>query len=71
MVCSIFMFFALHLGWWYVDALECRTKVDWVHQVDYLVNAVFAGKKKVWFVLDICMLVVCYCSAGYMGWFSK
>jgi hypothetical protein len=51
-VCSIFMFSAPHLGWRHVDACERRTKVDWAHQIDYLVNTVFAGKKKVRLVLD-------------------
>jgi hypothetical protein len=51
-VCSIFMFTAPHLGWRHVDALEHRTKVDWAHQIDYLVNTVFADKRKIRLVLD-------------------
>jgi hypothetical protein len=43
-VCSIFMFTVLHLGWCHVDVQEYRTKVDWVHQIGYLVNAVFVDK---------------------------
>jgi hypothetical protein len=50
--CSIFMFSAPHLGWRHVDALEHRTKVDWAHQVDYLVNTIFADKRKIRLVLD-------------------
>jgi hypothetical protein len=35
-----------------VDAREHRTKVDWAHQIDYLVNIVFADKRKILLVLD-------------------
>jgi len=45
--CSIFMFTAPHLGWRHVDAQEHRTKVDWAHQIDYLVNVVFSDKQKI------------------------
>ena len=50
--CSIFMFTAPHLGWRHVDAREHRTKIDWAHQIDYLVNTVFADKRKILLVLD-------------------
>jgi hypothetical protein len=50
--CSIFMFTAPHLGWRHVDAQEHRTKVDWAHQIDYLVNVVFSDKQKILLVLD-------------------
>jgi hypothetical protein len=50
--CSIFMFTAPHLGWRHVDAQEHRTKVDWAHQIGYLVNVVFSDKQKILLVLD-------------------
>jgi len=50
--CSIFMFTAPHLGWRHVDAQEHRAKVDWAHQIDYLVNVVFSDKRKIRLVLD-------------------
>jgi len=50
--CCIFMFTAPHLGYRHVDAQERRTKIDYAHQIDYLVNEIFPDKKKIRLVQD-------------------
>jgi len=50
--CAIFMFTAPLEGWRHVDAQEHRTKLDWAHQIDYLVNGIFSDKQKIRLVLD-------------------
>jgi hypothetical protein len=50
--CSIFMFSAPLESWRHVDAQEHRTKIDYAHQIDCLVNTVYADKEKIRLVQD-------------------
>jgi hypothetical protein len=50
--CSIFMFTAPLESWRHVDAQEHRTKIDYAHQIDYLVNTIYADKDKIRLVQD-------------------
>jgi hypothetical protein len=50
--CNIFMFVAPHLGIRHVDVTDRRTKVDYAHQLDYLVNELFPNAPKIRLVQD-------------------
>jgi len=51
-VCNIFIFTAPHMGFRHIDVTERRTKIDYAHQIDYLVNEIFPDKKKIRLVQD-------------------
>ena len=51
-ICNIFIFTAPHLGFRYINVTERRTKIDYAHQIDYLVNEIFPDKKKTRLVQD-------------------
>ena len=50
--CSIFLFTEPLAGWRHVDAQERRTKIDWAHQVQYLLDQVYPDCQKVRLVMD-------------------
>jgi len=50
--CNIFMFVAPHLGICHIDVTDRRTKTDYAHQLDYLVNELFPNAKKIRLVQD-------------------
>jgi len=50
--CNIFMFVAPHLGIRHVDVTDRRTKIDYAHQLDYLVNELFPDTPKIRLIQD-------------------
>jgi len=50
--CNIFIFTAPHLGFRHIDVTERRTKIDYAHQIDHLVNEIFHDKEKIRLVQD-------------------
>ncbi len=50
--CSIFIFTEPLAGWRYVEALEHRTKVDWAHQVKWILDNQYPTAEKVVLVMD-------------------
>ena len=50
--CSIFLFTEPLNGWRYADAQERRTKIDWAHQIKWLLNEQYPDVKKVVLVMD-------------------
>jgi hypothetical protein len=50
--CSIFLFTELLNGWRYANAQERRTKIDWAHQIKWLLNDQYPDVKKVVLVMD-------------------
>lgn len=50
--CSIFVYSQPLLGWGYAHARERRTKVDWAHEIRWLLNDVYPKAKKVRLVSD-------------------
>ena len=50
--CSIFLFTEPLAGWRHVDAQERRTKIDWAHQIQYLLDQVYPDCDKVRLVMD-------------------
>lgn len=51
-VCAVFMFFAPLLGWRRVSSSEHRTRIDWAHQVQRLLEQDFPRARKVHLVCD-------------------
>lgn len=50
--CSIFVYSQPLVGWGYAHARERRTKVDWAHEIRWLLNDVYPEAKKVRLVSD-------------------
>lgn len=50
--CSIFVFGEPLTGWVYTHAREHRTKVDWAHEIRWLLDEVYPDAKKVRLVSD-------------------
>ena len=50
--CSIFLFTEPLNGWRYANAQEHRTKIDWAHQIKWLLNEQYPDAKKVVLVMD-------------------
>ena len=50
--CSIFLFTEPLNGWRYADAREQRTKVDWAHQIKWLLEEQYPDAEKVVLVMD-------------------
>jgi hypothetical protein len=50
--CSIFLFTEPLNGWRYANAQERRTKIDWAHQIKWLLNDQYPDVKKVVLVMD-------------------
>jgi hypothetical protein len=50
--CSIFMFTEPLAGWRYTEALERRTKKDWAHQIQRLLDEQYPQAEKVVVVMD-------------------
>lgn len=50
--CSIFLFTEPLNGWRYAQAYEHRTKIDWAHQIKWLLNEQYPSVKKVVLVMD-------------------
>lgn len=50
--CSIFLFTEPLGGWRFAQAQEHRTKIDWAHQIRWLLNGPYASAKKVILVMD-------------------
>lgn len=50
--CSIFLFTEPLNGWRYADAREQRTKVDWAHQIKWLLEKQYPDAEKVVLVMD-------------------
>ncbi len=50
--CSIFLFTEPLRGWRYAQAQEHRTKIDWAHEIKWLLNEQYASAKKIILVMD-------------------
>jgi hypothetical protein len=50
--CSIFIFTEPLAGWRYVEAFEHRTKVDWAHRVQWVLDNQYPDAEKVVLVMD-------------------
>jgi len=50
--CSIFIFTEPLAGWRYVEALPRRTKIDWAHQVKWVLDSQYPDAEKVVLVMD-------------------
>ena len=50
--CCIFLFTETLTGWWHTDPQEHRTKVDWAHQIRYLLEIVYPDCQKVRLVIN-------------------
>ena len=50
--CSIFIFTEPLAGWRYVKALARRTKIDWAHQVKWVLDSQYPDADKVILVMD-------------------
>ena len=50
--CSIFIFTEPLAGWWYAQALERRTKIDWAHRVKWVLDNQYPDAEKVILVMD-------------------
>jgi hypothetical protein len=50
--CSIFMFTEPLAGWRHAHALAQRTRVDWAHQLKWLLDEVYPAAQKVVLVMD-------------------
>ena len=50
--CSIFIFTEPLVGWRYAIALPRRTKLDWAHQVKFVIDTQYPNAIKVVFVMD-------------------
>ena len=48
----IFLFTEPLNGWRYADAQERRTKIDWAHQIDWLLTEEYPNAKKILLVMD-------------------
>jgi hypothetical protein len=49
---SIFLFTEPLNGWRYADAQERRTRVEWAHQIDWLLTAQYPNAEKILLVMD-------------------
>ena len=50
--CSIFLFTEPLCGWRYAEAFPQRTKKDWAHRIQWLLNGQYSGTEKVILVMD-------------------
>ena len=50
--CSIFIFTEPLAGWRYAKALKRRTKIDWAHQVKWVLDSQYPNAEKVILVMD-------------------
>ena len=50
--CSIFIFTEPLVGWRHSEALSRRTKIDWAHQIRWLLNEQYPNAEKVVLVMD-------------------
>lgn len=50
--CSLFVFTEPLKGWRHVEATKRRTKIDWAHQIDYILTEVYPDAEKIKFVMD-------------------
>jgi hypothetical protein len=50
--CSIFLFTEPLAGWRHADAQEHRTRIDWAHQIEWLLSVKYPDTEKVVLVMD-------------------